>query len=92
VDYVRDSSPTYAFLVTATVMVHVDAGHEAAAIDQLNAALAGERGLPNAANVAGMRLTAITLGTVDGLDQIGGVPLDELCRNEECREPLNGDS
>ena len=88
------SAPTadYAFLVTATVMVHVTAGHEAAALEELNAALGDECDLPSTAKVSGMRLSAITLDQVEHLDQVDGVPVGELCRNDGCREPLGGGS
>lgn len=77
------------FLTTATVMAVIDSDDtESAAAATVRAALGIEIDL-DVSHPGGFRLTALTLDGTPVLDQVGGRPFDELCKNEDCRDSLD---
>jgi hypothetical protein len=89
----------YAFLTTARVMIRFKAATPAAADERFHELKGGEFSLTATGPTgeqfpvtlsAGLTLTAMTIESGE-LDQINGKPLDELCRNENCRAPLDGE-
>lgn len=86
----------YGILVTATVMVHIDAAERSAA-DAILASLKGaEFDLPASDSDAGrdqrtvreLTFTALTLESATGeLSTVNGIPLEDICTTDGCDEP-----
>jgi hypothetical protein len=95
-----DPLRTYSFLYPATVMLRVTAPTEADADAQRAEMEGGEieltvrdkDGKEHSFTLdGGHQLTALTLESGGSLDQVDGIPLDDLCRNTKCRDEVDGD-
>ncbi|MGW1976677.1 hypothetical protein [Streptomyces sp. NPDC001889] len=82
----------FAFRVPATAIVHVRHTSETAAAAVLADALNADIELADGTTYQGVRLSTLALDEAGELDQIDGIPLDDRCSNEDCRDELDGDS